>query len=103
MVASPEERAARYRNYAAFLRQLAGRTRVETAGAQLRHLAVEFDRLAVSVQHATLAAYALIPRFRCSKGYGCDATCLCDGRGRAMVSDWASPFGKSLARQRVPV
>jgi hypothetical protein len=53
--ASPEERAALYRNYAAFLRQLAGRTRVETAGAQLRHLAVEFDRLAVSVR-TTLAA-----------------------------------------------
>ena len=56
MVASPEERAARYRNYAAFLRQLAGRTRVDTARAQLRHLAVEFDRLAVSVECATLAA-----------------------------------------------
>ena len=56
MVASPEERAARYRNYAAFLRQLAGRTRADTAAAQLRHLAVEFDRLAASVQRATLAA-----------------------------------------------
>jgi len=56
MPASPEERAARYRNYAAFLRRLAGRTRVETAGAQLRHLAVEFDRLAMSIHRATLAA-----------------------------------------------
>jgi hypothetical protein len=56
MPASPEERAARYRNYAAFLRQLAGRTRVETAGGQLRHLTVEFDRLALSVHNATLAA-----------------------------------------------
>ena len=56
MPASPEERAALYRNYAAFLRRLAGRTRVETAGAQLRHLAVEFDRLAVSIHRATLAA-----------------------------------------------
>jgi hypothetical protein len=56
MPASPEERAARYRHYAAFLRQLAGRTRVETAVAQLRHLAVEFNRLAASIQRATLAA-----------------------------------------------
>jgi hypothetical protein len=56
MAAFPEERAARYRNYAAFLRQLAARTRADTARAQLRRLADEFDRLALSIQRATLAA-----------------------------------------------
>jgi hypothetical protein len=56
MPRSPEERAARYRNYAAFLRQLAARTSTDTARAQLRRLADRFERLAVGVQYATLAA-----------------------------------------------
>jgi hypothetical protein len=53
---SPEERAARYRNYAAFLRRLADRTNVDMAGARLRNLADQFDQLAASIRRATLAA-----------------------------------------------
>jgi hypothetical protein len=56
MSQSPEERAARYRNYAAFLRQLANRTSTETARAQLTRLADEFERLAASIQRSPLAA-----------------------------------------------
>ena len=54
--ASPEERAARYRNYAAFLRRLADQTNVDTARARLRNLADQFDELAASIRRATLAA-----------------------------------------------
>jgi len=56
MPASPKSAPPDIATTAAFLRRLAGRTRVETAGAQLRHLAVEFDQLAVSIHLATLAA-----------------------------------------------
>jgi hypothetical protein len=56
MPQSPEERAARYRNYAAFLRLVADRTSVDTARARLRRLAEQFDRLGASIQSATFAA-----------------------------------------------
>ena len=56
MSRQPEERAMRYRNYAAFLRRLADRTRVETARTRLRNLADQFDQLAESVHRARLAA-----------------------------------------------
>jgi len=53
--ASREERIARYRDYAAFLRQLAGQTKIDTARAQLRNLADQFDRLAASIRRTALA------------------------------------------------
>jgi hypothetical protein len=56
MSRSPEERAVRYRNYAAFLRLLAARTRAEAARARLRRLADELDRFAAGVKRARLAA-----------------------------------------------
>ena len=56
MPRSPEERATPYRNYAFFLRLLAGRTRAHTVRAHLRQLANKFDQLAASVQSAKLAA-----------------------------------------------
>jgi hypothetical protein len=52
-----EERAAQYREHAAELRQLAGRSRYEENRRQLRHLAEEFDALAADVdERVTIAA-----------------------------------------------
>ena len=42
-------------DYAAFLRQLAGQTKIDTARAQLRNLADQFDRLAASIRRTALA------------------------------------------------
>jgi len=43
------------RDYAAFLRWLAGQTKIDTARAQLRNLADQFDRLAASIRRTALA------------------------------------------------
>ena len=56
MSRQPEERALLYHNYAAFLRRLAGRTKVETARTRLHTLADQFDQLAESIHRARVAA-----------------------------------------------
>jgi hypothetical protein len=56
MFKSPEERALRYHNYAAFLRRLAAQTRAIPARTRLRQMADQLDEVGASIHRPTLAA-----------------------------------------------
>ena len=56
MPVSLPERAAHYRDYAADLRRLAGRTWNEFDREKLLRLAKQFDRFAENIEHVTLIA-----------------------------------------------